>query len=69
MEDVRKWLIIFGLIAIALGLAWPWIRRLPWGRLPGDVLIERENFVFYFPVTTMILISVVLTVLFWIFRR
>ncbi len=69
MEGVQKWLIIAGVVLLVLGLAWPWLRHLPLGRLPGDILIERENFVFYFPITTMVLVSVVLTLLFWIFRR
>jgi hypothetical protein len=69
MDGLQKWLVIAGLVLLVVGLAWPWLRHLPLGRLPGDILIERDNFVFYFPITTMILISVVLTLLFWIFRR
>ncbi|HHB12778.1 MAG TPA: DUF2905 domain-containing protein [Chromatiales bacterium] len=69
MEGFQKWLVILGLALVIVGLAWPWLRHLPLGRLPGDILIQRENFVFYFPITTMILISAVLTLLFWIFRR
>ena len=69
MEGFQKWLVILGSALVIVGLAWPWLRHLPLGRLPGDILIQRENFVFYFPITTMILISAVLTLLFWIFRR
>ena len=69
MEGFQKWLVFLGLALVVVGLAWPWLRHLPLGRLPGDILIQRENFVFYFPITTMILISAVLTLLFWIFRR
>lgn len=69
MDGLQKWLVLAGAVLVAVGLAWPWLRRLPLGRLPGDIFIQRENFVFYFPLTTMILISVVLTLLFWIFRR
>jgi hypothetical protein len=54
---------------VAAGVAWPWLTRLPLGRLPGDILIERPNMKFFFPVTTSILISVVVSVLFWLFRK
>ncbi len=66
---MQKGLVIAGLVLLVAGLAWPWLRRLPLGRLPGDILIERDNFVFYFPITTMILVSLVLTLLIWLFRR
>ncbi len=66
---MQKLLIIAGIVLLALGLLWPWLKHLPFGRLPGDIAIERENFVFYFPITTMILISLVLTVLAWLFRK
>lgn len=69
VKALQKWLIVIGLVLVAAGLAWPWLKKLPFGRLPGDILIQRENFVFYFPITTMILISIVLTLLLWIFRR
>ncbi len=57
---MQKILIILGLITVAIGLAWPWISAMPIGRLPGDIVIERNNFTFYFPITTMIIISVVI---------
>ncbi|MBK1650781.1 hypothetical protein CKO08_00790 [Halorhodospira halochloris] len=62
-------LIIAGLILVVIGLAWPLIGKLGLGRLPGDIAIEREGFSFYFPITTMLLLSGVLTLLFWIFRK
>jgi hypothetical protein len=62
-------LITLGILLVIIGLAWPWLARLGLGRLPGDIVIERENFRFYFPVTTMILVSLVLTVLLWLFRK
>lgn len=62
-------LIIIGIVLIAVGLLWPWIQKLGLGRLPGDIVVERENFRFYFPITTGILISVVLSLLLWLFRR
>ena len=66
---MRKALIIIGILAILAGLLWPWLGRLPLGRLPGDIVVERENFRFYLPITTMLLISGVLTLLLWLFRR
>jgi hypothetical protein len=59
----QKALIITGAVLLAIGLLWPWLLKLGLGRLPGDIVIEREGFVFYFPVTTMILISIIATVL------
>lgn len=61
--------IILGLVLIVTGLLWPWLTKLGLGRLPGDILIERENFRFYFPITTSILISLLLSLLFWLFHR
>jgi hypothetical protein len=54
---------------VALGLLWPLLTKLGLGRLPGDVAVKKEGFSFYFPVTTSILISLVLSLLLWIFRR
>jgi Protein of unknown function (DUF2905) len=62
-------LIVFGLVLVAVGLLWPVIAKLGLGRLPGDIVIERENFRFYLPLATSLLISVVLTVLLWLFNR
>ncbi|MBA2690495.1 MAG: DUF2905 domain-containing protein [Burkholderiales bacterium] len=64
-----KWLIMIGVICIVLGVAWPLLAKLGLGNLPGDIRVERKGFVFYFPLTTCLIVSVVLTVLFWIFRR
>jgi hypothetical protein len=62
-------LVTLGVVLIVVGLAWPWLVKLGLGRLPGDIVIERENFRFYFPITTMVLISLVLSVIFWFFRK
>lgn len=64
-----KTLMVLGAVLLLLGLAWPWITRLGLFHLPGDIVIERGNFRFYFPITTAILISLVLSLLMWIFRR
>lgn len=62
-------LVIIGLLIVAVGLAWPWIVNSGLGRLPGDIVIHRGNTSFYFPIVTCLIISVVLSLLFWIFRR
>lgn len=66
---VSRLLIIFGLVLVALGLLWPVIAKLGLGRLPGDVVIERENFRLYFPITTSLLVSAVLSLILWLINR
>jgi hypothetical protein len=61
-------LIIAGLVLIGLGLGWPWLKHIPLGRLPGDIVISRENFRFYLPLTSSIVVSLVLSLLLWLFR-
>jgi len=61
--------IYIGIGFIALGLLWPLLRHLPLGRLPGDIMIEKENFRLYFPVTSSIVVSLLLSLLFYFFRR
>jgi Protein of unknown function (DUF2905) len=56
---MSRWLIIFGAVLIGVGLLWPVLQKLGLGRLPGDIIIERENFRFYFPIVTSLIISVV----------
>lgn len=66
---MARLLIIGGVVLILAGLAWPWLGRLGLGRLPGDVLIQRGQTSFYFPIVTCIIVSVVLSILFWLFRK
>lgn len=66
---VQRVLIIVGIVALVLGLAWPWLAKLGLGRLPGDIHVEREGFSFFFPLTTSLIISVVVSLLIWLFRR
>lgn len=66
---MQRLLIIVGLLTVAVGLAWPWLSRLPLGRLPGDIHIVREGGSFHFPVVTCLVVSVVISVLLWFFRR
>ncbi len=67
--DVSRFLIGLGLFILLAGLLWPFLAKLGLGRLPGDIVIRREGFTFYFPIVTSLLISLVLTVLFWMLRR
>ena len=66
---MRTVLIILGAILLFVGIAWPLLTRLGLGRLPGDVVVERGNFRFYFPIVTSLLISAILTLVAWLFRR
>lgn len=66
---MQKVLIIVGLSILLLGLAWPWLESLPFGRLPGDLVVERDNFRLYIPLTTMIVISVLISLVIWFFRH
>ncbi|MFO7954201.1 DUF2905 domain-containing protein [Thioalkalivibrio sp.] len=69
MTGAGKWLIIIGGLIMVIGLLWPWLGKIPWGRLPGDIVIEGENSRFYFPLTTMIIVSVAISILLALFRR
>jgi hypothetical protein len=68
-RTMARTLIIIGLVILAVGLLWPWLGRLGLGRLPGDIVIERGNSSFYFPIVTCLLISIVLSVVLWLFGR
>ncbi len=69
MNPVAKMLIVAGVVLILAGLFWQFGGKyLSLGRLPGDIVVERENFRFYFPVTTSIIVSILLTLLFSLFR-
>lgn len=66
---MQRVLVTIGVVFLAAGLLWPWLSKLGLGRLPGDIRIETEGGGFYFPVVTCIVVSIVLSLLFWIFRR
>jgi hypothetical protein len=61
--------IAIGIALLALGLLWPWLSRLGLGRLPGDIRVETENSVFYLPITTCVVLSVVLSLILWFLER
>jgi len=67
--DLQRFLIGLGLVILAAGLLWPILSRIGLGRLPGDIMFQRGGATFYFPLVTSIIISVVLTVLLWLFNR
>ena len=67
--DIRRILIVAGALLLVAGLLWPLLTRLGLGRLPGDIVVDRQNVRFYFPLVTSLIVSVVLTLLFWLFRR
>jgi hypothetical protein len=66
---MAKWLITIGIILVALGLLWPLLAKIGLGHLPGDIRIERKGFSFYFPLMSSIVVSAVITLILWLFRR
>ncbi len=66
---MQKALIVTGLTILVIGLLWPWLSKLPLGRLPGDIVVEREGFRFYLPLMTGILLSLIVSLVIWLFRR
>ena len=66
---MARWLIILGVVLILAGLLWPWLTKLGLGRLPGDILIERDHFRLYVPITTSILVSILLSLILWLLNR
>ncbi|WP_264435376.1 DUF2905 domain-containing protein [Coxiella endosymbiont of Dermacentor marginatus] len=69
MNQFHKTFIFVGLILISIGLLWPIISRIGLGHLPGDIIIRKKNFNFYFPILTSVLISLLISVLSWFFRQ
>lgn len=66
---MQRLLISLGLLIAAIGLLWPWLSKLPFGRLPGDIVIDRPGFKLFAPFTTMIVLSLVLSLILWLLRR
>jgi hypothetical protein len=66
---MQRILIVIGAVLLLVGLLWPWLFKLGLGRLPGDIRIETANGVFYFPITTCLIISIVLSLVIWFIRR
>ena len=66
---MQKTLIGLGIVVILLGLLWPYLVRIPFGRLPGDIIIDKPQLKIYIPVTTMILVSIVISIIIWFLRK
>jgi Protein of unknown function (DUF2905) len=66
---MQRTLIVVGLVIVAAGLLWPWLGKLGLGRLPGDIRVQGEHGSFYFPIVTCLVISIVLSFIFWLLRR
>jgi hypothetical protein len=66
---MQKLLVLIGVIFIVIGVAWPWLGKLPLGRLPGDIVISKPNLKVYFPITTMVIASIVLSLIMWLLRK
>ena len=66
---MQRILIGIGLVFLAVGLLWPWLGKLPIGRLPGDIIIDRPNLKIYLPITTMVIISIIISLLVRFFRK
>jgi len=66
---MSRFLVTLGIVLVVVGLAWPLLAKLGLGRLPGDIHIERDGFSFYFPITTGLIISAVISLVLWLLRR
>ena len=66
---MQRALIIIGVLVVLAGLLWPWLGKLPFGRLPGDILIDRPGMKLFLPITTMIVVSAILSLVAWLLRR
>jgi len=66
---VSRLLVVIGVVLVVVGLAWPWLVKLGLGRLPGDIRFERDGYGFFFPITTCIVISLVISLVLWILRK
>ena len=66
---MSRFLITLGIVFLALGILWPWLSKIGLGRLPGDIVYQREGLRLYIPITSSILISLLLSLLLWLFRK
>ena len=66
---MQRTLIIIGILILVVGLLWPWIGKIPLGRLPGDIIISRPGVKIYIPIATMILVSIVISLILWLIRK
>jgi hypothetical protein len=66
---MNRALIVLGASLVILGLGWSWFRHVPLFRLPGDIVIDRPGFRFFMPITTMLILSVLISLVAWVLRR
>jgi hypothetical protein len=66
---VQRALVILGVLSLLAALLWPWLSRLPFGRLPGDIIIDRPDFKLFIPITSMVLLSLLISLVLWLFHR
>lgn len=66
---MQKTLIVLGIAVILAGLFWPWLSKVPFGRLPGDIVIDKPGFKMFFPITSMLLVSGLISLIMWLFKK
>lgn len=69
MSNISKILIAAGIILLAAGLLWSWISKLPFAKLPGDIVIDKPAFKIYIPITSMIIVSLIVSFVFWLMKK
>ena len=69
MSSTQKILIAAGIIILVVGFLWPWISKIPFGKLPGDIILDKPSFKFIFPITSMVIISIVLSLIVWLIKK
>jgi len=69
LNGMNRYLIAAGVLLLLIGLAWPWLSKLGLGRLPGDIVIQRDGFSLYIPIVTCVLLSGVASLVLWLLRR
>ncbi len=66
---MQKTLIFLGVAIVLIGVLWPWLSKVPFGRLPGDIIIDKPGFKVFFPITSMLLVSGLISLVMWFFRK
>ncbi len=66
---MNRTMVLIGVVIVLIGLLWPWLAKLHLGHLPGDIVINRPSFKLYIPITSMVLISVVVSIILGLFRK
>lgn len=69
MSNTQKILIFTGIAILIAGFLWPWISKLPFGKLPGDIVVDKPNFKMYIPITSMIIISLIISFVIWLIKK